>query len=266
MNTLEVRDMRRKEKFFVDDEYLNGYAKLCGVSATAVYFVLCRHADRNQECFPSMETIAEKLGISRRTVITAIKTLVEWNIIAKGERKRKKGGEWMHNTYILLDKTVWKNKPSANISHGDQVQITTSPSANNDTHQVQPFHTKDTHKKDTHKKDTHKKDSKALSAVAENAIVSKEWNTYIDAFKEVNPLWEDIYKNKTERKALQHLADKIGKEKLLRTLEALPEIVSQPYAPKITKPTELKRDLGKLITFVKQNNRTSNKYQITKIH
>jgi hypothetical protein len=99
-----------------------------------------------------------------------------------------------------------------------------------------------------------------------NEIVSKEWNTYIDAFKPINPLWEDVYKNTTERKALQHLASKIGKEKLLRTIQALPEIVAMKTAPRITKPTELKRDLGKLLVFVKQNMGKSGKYQVSKIH
>ena len=76
----KVRDLR--EKFFqVDDAYLNGYAKLCGISATGVYMILCRHASKDQSCFPSKKTIAEKLGISERSVYTAVKVLENWNII-----------------------------------------------------------------------------------------------------------------------------------------------------------------------------------------
>lgn len=163
MSTFEVRDMRHKEKFFVDDEYLNGYAKLCGINATGVYFVLCRHADKNQECFPSMESIAEKLGIGKRTVVRAINTLVDWNIIGRGDRKRHKNGKWMHNTYHLLDKSVWKSKPSATVASGSQVPENTQPSAKYDTSQVPHRHTKDTHKKDTHIRSVETSSTQAFS-------------------------------------------------------------------------------------------------------
>jgi hypothetical protein len=55
-----VRDLRNKQHFIVDDAYLNGYAKLCGPNATLVYLCHCRHADRHQESFPSVQLMAEK--------------------------------------------------------------------------------------------------------------------------------------------------------------------------------------------------------------
>lgn len=80
----------------------------------------------------------------------------------------------------------------------------------------------------------------------------KQWNELIDLFKPVNPMFEGFYKNTTERKALELLVTKIGFEKTKAVIEHLPEITRIKYAPKITSPTELKRDLGKLITFYKQ--------------
>ena len=57
----------------VIDEF---YAKL-GVSAVAVYIVLCRHANnKTGKCFPSQTLIAEKLDISIPTVRRAIRILV----------------------------------------------------------------------------------------------------------------------------------------------------------------------------------------------
>ena len=70
----EVRDLRIKEKFFMDDDYLNGFAKICGWKATVVYLSLCRHVDKNQECFRSEELISKEHGISRDSVIRGIKT------------------------------------------------------------------------------------------------------------------------------------------------------------------------------------------------
>jgi hypothetical protein len=140
----EVRDMRSKEKFFVNDEYLNGYARLCGANATLVYLCLCRHADRYQESFPSIKVMAEKTGVSERSIIRGIQTLERWRIISK-ERERRSDATWLNNRYVLLDKSAWKTKPSDTESLGE-------PSDKSDISQVTVSHTKDTH---TYKKDTH---------------------------------------------------------------------------------------------------------------
>ena len=159
-NSFVVRDMRNKEKFFIDDEYINGYAKYLDPNATAVYISLCRHADKEQNCFPAEDMIAKQHNICKRTVVSKIKTLKEHNLIVIA-RVRNKNGKFSRNTYILIDKKYWKNirKPNqVQNLHMDknQVQTTTPPSANNDINQVQQMHTKDTHYKD---KDTHKKDT-----------------------------------------------------------------------------------------------------------
>lgn len=250
----EVRDHRNKAMFRVDDEYLNGYSKLCGVNATMVYLCLCRHADRHQESFPSVKLMAEKTGISDRSVIRGISTLIEWNIISK-ERERKEDAKWLNNRYVLLDKSVWKPKPHDTESSGSQVTEKTEPHATEGKSHMPQVHTKV-----THIKDTHNKEDKAI------ALLGVEVNQMIELFKDINPLFEEFYKNTTERKSLEHIANKLGKEKLTRLLMALPDIVSKPYAPKITKPSELKRDFGKLVLFLKQNENLVNKYQIKTIH
>lgn len=96
----EVRDIR--EKFYqVDDTYLNGWAKKCGIYATGVYNVLCRHASRDQSCFPSVKLIADKLSVSPRQVTRAIKALEAYHIIMV---ERSSGGQ---NRYWLTDKSQW---------------------------------------------------------------------------------------------------------------------------------------------------------------
>ena len=99
----EVRDMRHKEKFEIDDIYLNGYAKKCGVYATGVYISLCRHANnKTQECWPSIRKIAEELNISQVMVQKSLKILEKSKIILK-----KQTGKGLNNRYILLDKSMW---------------------------------------------------------------------------------------------------------------------------------------------------------------
>ena|SRR3990167_5876399 len=157
METFEVRDYRNKTMFRVDDEYLNGYSKLCGTNATMVYLCLCRHADRHQESFPSIELMAQKTGISKRSIIRGIQILIKWNIIDK-HRERRKDATWLNNRYILLDKSVWKRKPSATQSLGIQVPNTTEPSATQGKSQVPQVHTKVTHKEGSTLEGKNKKD------------------------------------------------------------------------------------------------------------
>jgi len=115
---LVIRDFRNKNFFMVDNEYLNGYAKLLNPNATVTYLSLCRHARaETQECFPSIKLIAKENNISERSVIRSIKLLEEWRII-KVERNKGSDGKQMNNDYVLLDKSQWKNKPSDLQSYG----------------------------------------------------------------------------------------------------------------------------------------------------
>lgn len=123
----EVRDLRRKEKFFIDDLYLNGYAKKCGIYATGVYLSLCRHANKEQLCWPSEKTIAEELAVSSKQVGRVIKILERFNII-----KKIRVGKKLNNRYLLLDKSEWTNSPVAKDHESDH------PKTNS------PFHSKDT--------------------------------------------------------------------------------------------------------------------------
>lgn len=137
----EVRDIRNKGFFVVDDIYLNGFAKYLGPIGSAVYFSLCRHADKNQSSFPSQEMIANEYAMNKRTVVRYLKLLIEMNLINM-ERVRGYNGKWERNTYFLIDKSHWR-KPGDTESLGQ-------PGDFNDIHQVTQSHTKDTHIKDTH--------------------------------------------------------------------------------------------------------------------
>ena len=97
-----IRDLRRKEKFVIDDEYLNDYARICGIFATGVYVSLCRHADKEQKAFPSIKRMAAELAISESSVKRGLKKLDEHRIIVR-ERK----GKMLTNRYYLLDKSEW---------------------------------------------------------------------------------------------------------------------------------------------------------------
>ena len=114
MRPIKIRDIRIKEKYSVDDAYLNGWAKIVGFAGTAVYNSLCRHADINQSSFPSVKKIAEEHGAAEKTIKRAIKKLKELNII-QVEKIRSNKGKWLNNTYILVDKSNWLKIPRGQI-------------------------------------------------------------------------------------------------------------------------------------------------------
>jgi hypothetical protein len=99
---IEVRDAREKEFFIVDDAYLNGYAKTCGVHASMVYFALCRHAGKDQTCFPSVGLMGSKLGMAKKTVIKGLRVLEDHKII-KVDRLHGQP-----NIYTLTNKRHWR--------------------------------------------------------------------------------------------------------------------------------------------------------------
>lgn len=150
MGDFQVRDLRRKTKFFIDDEYLNGYAKICGINATGVYVSLCRHADKKQGCFPSIKLMAKELAISESSIKRALITLEKHQIIYRNKRERNKKGKWMNNYYFLLDKKLWISSPQVRQTHGVQGSEGPHPGVRENKNQGSEGPTKVTHVKDTH--------------------------------------------------------------------------------------------------------------------
>lgn len=60
--------------------------------AITVYMYLKERADKNNQCFPAMSTIAEELNLSRRTVQRAVADLIKAGYIETGQRWRQRGG------------------------------------------------------------------------------------------------------------------------------------------------------------------------------
>ena len=108
MRPIEIRDIRHKEKYNIDDAYLNGWAKIIKPTGTAIYNSLCRHADIELSSYPSIKLLAKEHGISEKSVQRAIKKLKECNLIAY-EQVRNEQGKWLRNKYFLLDKSVWES-------------------------------------------------------------------------------------------------------------------------------------------------------------
>ncbi len=127
----------------MDNDYLNGYAKIFGPVGTAIYLSLCRHADNEtQKCFPAMSMISEELNINRDTVSKYINLFEKSGLISIERERDPATKKWLNNVYTLLDKSSWR-------SHAELLGMGEPCGTDRQTH-AEPFRNKETHINKTH--------------------------------------------------------------------------------------------------------------------
>jgi hypothetical protein len=101
--SFSVRDLRDKSFFVVDNQYLDQkWLRLLKGCPSAVYFALCRHADKEQISFPAIPYLMDETGYHKRHVLNAIKTL-EFHRLISVDRMQ---GE--SNMYSLINRKHWR--------------------------------------------------------------------------------------------------------------------------------------------------------------
>ena len=87
---------------FIDSELLSGNEKL-------VFIAIKRHLNSESlQAFPSIKTICKHTGMSKPTVVKAIKSLEEKEILSVERRESDERG-YISNLYTLMDfKEIWK--------------------------------------------------------------------------------------------------------------------------------------------------------------
>lgn len=188
MGKIIIRDLRQKEKFVLDDAYLNGYARFIGPYGTCVYNSLCRHANKIQKSWPSIKKIAEEHGIGRNSTIKGIKALEFWQIIRKDRI-----GKTANNRYDLLDKSCWKPISEVYLKEFSEVcQINFRGLRD----KLQGFTRRTSNSKETHSKETQKKGislyQKKLKKAKEKELNTEPYRLaklLYDLIREQNPAW-----------------------------------------------------------------------------
>jgi hypothetical protein len=95
---MQIRDRRTVRRFFVDNVILDKYGKKLGPYGIAVYMALCRFADQStQSCFPSVQTIADRIGAGTTKVREMLRLLEKLGLIETQQRKDSS------SIYTLLD-------------------------------------------------------------------------------------------------------------------------------------------------------------------
>lgn len=87
--------------FWIDNQLLDRFGPRLGVYGLAVYTALARCANRERECHPSYQRIADAIGCSRRQVIREMARLESLGLVTKIERTTARGDAGA-NGYRLL--------------------------------------------------------------------------------------------------------------------------------------------------------------------
>jgi len=177
--------------------------------------------------YPRQKWLAEKMGISESGIRKILKRLRNKKIV------KYEGKKWKIAMYSLTD-PIGRLSPTQ--QDGD------SPT-----------------QQDGDKKDIHSKDIQ-IKNIATPSVAGKEINDLIEKFRFVNPACDRLFKNKTERDALERLVKKFGIEKIEKIIEALPKINAKPYAPRVTTPYKLEAKFGELLIFIKKEQEKGPKF------
>jgi DNA-binding transcriptional regulator YhcF (GntR family) len=101
-------------------------------------------------------------------------------------------------------------------------------------------------------KEVKKRRSKEEHLTSIATSVAEPINEFIGYFKEINPSYETLYRNMTQRAASERLLKKHGLEPLRKTLLIIEKTNGMQYAPVITTPLELEKHGGRLKAFVEK--------------
>ena len=181
--------------------------------------------------------VMKGLNWTKEKVINTKKELKKNGLIEDRQTKNKKGqitGWYIKVNYIWKKETIKNQKvelPEGGKSHRVENPDTNALSANS---------------------------LNALSAnnkTATPAVVARKDQVIFDLielFKPINPTYERLFSNKTQRASLDRLVKKFGREKIENMIKYLPKIFGKPYAPVITTPFELEKKLANLISYIQQ--------------
>jgi DNA-binding transcriptional MocR family regulator len=187
-----------------------------------LFLWICNHADEKGVCFPDIDTLAEETGMSRDTVIRYTKRLVELGILLK--KHKFKNNKQISNEYqIALRKSgVAEINPKSRSSTKRLVGVAEKDPGGS---REQPTGVAES---DTELNPEITKPREL------NISAGAQVNVLIQSFAEVNPTYDELFKNNTQRKALEYLVNKFGFEKTKATIESLEVTNAKRYAPTIT--------------------------------
>jgi hypothetical protein len=117
--TVEVRDQRRHNFFIVDNEVIDDFGPILKSWGLAVYLCLARHANQDSQAWPSQNTIAKEIGLSRGKVRDGIALCEETGLI-KTHRRKNEDGSYSSTVYTLLPVPKKGGRPNSQPPSGEE--------------------------------------------------------------------------------------------------------------------------------------------------
>lgn len=96
-------------------------------------------------------------------------------------------------------------------------------------------------------------------SIVEKGVLAKDETTeminfVIGLFKEINPMYTNFYSMKTERAACKRLIKAVGVDKIHLLMQWYLKELDDRFCPVFTSPTELEKQMGRLIIFYRKKN------------
>lgn len=210
------------------------------------YLYLKLYAINSHEAFPSYTTISKDLNWNIRKIPKIINRMVKRGRLKVGKVERTVfGTRQVHNVYDISWYDALNNQGSIEYC---QDGITSTAKAVMELKTLTKTETLPL----TENKKQEQKQKQVSVTVPVPAVDQSLIKRCIALFKGVNPSFERLFSNTTERAAMARLLDKYGAQKVENMINWLPKIAGQPFAPVIMTPWELEIKLGKLMMFLKK--------------
>lgn len=97
---MAVRDERNNQRYYIDDEIFDHYLSKIGWQGLLVYNAIARMVGKDQNAWPSIKTMGEKVGVSENTIRKGLRLLEQYGLIKIVERHNDDGGR-SSNLYVL---------------------------------------------------------------------------------------------------------------------------------------------------------------------
>ena len=190
---------------------------------------------KNRKCFASNANLAELAGVQERTVRSALTRLED-----RGYIKRTYKDEGRRHRVEIEALISFKGKLDGSLEPTRRTQNVPLDGS------LEP-----------HKKNTKKKIKKLPTRSAEE---EKDIADIIYEFRVVNPSYKLLYERSPQRESVARLLTEHGKDKLEKVVKYLRTTNANAFAPTITTPQQLERDLGRLIAWgAKQKSKAASK-------
>ena len=195
--------------------------KSISANAKLLYAEIMALSKKSGKCFATNEYLADRMGLSKRTVPSLLKELRD-DLLIQVSIKRNKDGTYRDITVSLIGDGGARRRAIRGIA-----------------------------KKRGQKRNRQREINKENKELATLSVAGKDIQLLIDKFKQVNPSYVRLFANKTQRGAVERLVKQYGVEKVGNMIDYLPKIFGKPYAPRITSPYLLEQKLAELISYLK---------------